>query len=309
MESTRLTGSTYNPESLLVLMPSFGDLEIAKELLNQIRAFAPPEVQVSGVVIDESLGCDKGWSEDSSDDRRVVLSARYGAQTALALAARNLVISVDFDWLCTMDSDGEDRPEDVWRLWEKRCGYDVVLAVRRSRHATVAFRVFYRIYRILFRILTGKSIRTGNFALMSRSWITRNIWSPMFLLSFAGAIASLDSRSESVRCDRGKRMAGKSRMKLTNSILDGVRFCLPRADRIVSRSLLAFISVSLFLLVILAGVGALGVQDAISPGWITSAITLVSVVVGATFTVFLVSTLLYVQLLLNSKADGITETQ
>ena len=64
-----------------------------------------------------------------------------------------------------MDSDGEDKPSDIQRLLEqlKQDGLDVVVATRRSRVESLRFKLFYLVYKLLFRILVGRVFGFGNF--------------------------------------------------------------------------------------------------------------------------------------------------
>ena len=69
-----------------------------------------------------------------------------------------------------MDADGEDRPEDVSRLaaaWSEDTNR-IVVAQRGERSEGLAFRFFYAIYKLTFRIMTGQKIDFGNFCLLPR---------------------------------------------------------------------------------------------------------------------------------------------
>jgi len=73
------------------------------------------------------------------------------------------------DYIVTMDSDGEDRPQDVvelLRVLTTRVGRldAVVIARRTKRTEPMLFRFLYAGFLVLFRVLTGTTIRSGNFA-------------------------------------------------------------------------------------------------------------------------------------------------
>jgi polyisoprenyl-phosphate glycosyltransferase len=86
----------------------------------------------------------------------------------------------DIDAVVVMDSDGEDRPEDVMRLCAANEGHPdaVTFAGRASRTESYAFRGGYRIYKVLFRPLTGRSINFGNFSLLPMPVVRRLVFMP-----------------------------------------------------------------------------------------------------------------------------------
>lgn len=289
-------------EELLIIMPSYGDLASASLLLSQVRECAPTNVVVRSIVIDESLGLDSGWQGNPGLDQVEFLPFRMGAQSALVSALRTIPPSSEYSWVCTMDSDGEDCAEDVWRLWSARLNCtDVVLASRRHRHASIPFKIGYFGFRVLFRVLTGTHVRTGNFALLRHDWLRANIFRPDFLLSYAGTLPVVSAERILVPCNRGKRLVGKSRMRLTDSVGDALRMLYPQSARIASRSLVALLGASAAGLLSVFWILALNLMGTASPGWTTSALSLVGSGIGILLVVFLVSSLLHALVLLQQQ--------
>ena len=285
---------------LLVVMPSYGDLSSAAEILESIRGLAPEGVNVNGVVIDESLGRDPGREGLSGSDRVITLGYRMGAQSALTAGLKEVLPVCRSAWICTMDSDGEDRPSDVWRLWEAATQVsDIVIASRRRRHSSLPFKVGYVGFKVLFRVLAGTTVQSGNFAVVKGDWLKANIERPEFLLSYAGSLAMLPAERTYVPCDRGKRIRGRSRMRLTDSVGDGLRLLLPYSGKIAARSLVALISAISFALLSLVWILAFNASGHASPGWTTSALTLVGGGLGVILVSFLVSSMMYAIILLN----------
>ena len=284
---------------LLVVMPSYMDLSSACRLMSEIRATAPIGVRVCGLVIDESLGRDSGWNSSSADDLRITLPYRMGAQSALSAALAGVLPNVDSPWICTMDSDGEDCAEDVWRLWAARSpDIDMVLAIRGKRQGSTLFIIGYRGFRALYRGLTGQSISSGNFALIGRNWLESNISRPEFQLTYAGAIASVRCQRIGIRCDRGSRDGGRSRMRTTDSVSDALRWLLPQSGRIAARTLLALIFTAALGIIGLLWIFAFNVQGTASPGWTTSALLLIGGGFGLVLVLFLISSVMNGLLLL-----------
>ena len=68
-----------------------------------------------------------------------------------------------------MDSDGEDRPQDVSRLLDRfgdRRSAKIVFAERTKRTEGFVFQLCYHMYRYLHLILVGQKVRVGNFSVI-----------------------------------------------------------------------------------------------------------------------------------------------
>jgi hypothetical protein len=144
-----------------------------------------------------------------------------------------------------MDADGEDRPEDLLRLIaplreepEKR--RTLCVARRTTRRESFQFKSMYFFFRLLFRALTGVTVRSGNYAAY-RGWLARRMLRhPYFDLCYSSSLVSLDIPVTSVPCPRGERYAGRSRMNLFSLSMHGLRMLMPFTDRIAVRALAAF---------------------------------------------------------------------
>jgi hypothetical protein len=174
-----------------------------------------------------------------------------------------------------MDSDGEDAPEDVPRMLEalKRAGSErvVVLAARTSRNESPLFKLFYFFFRMMFRVLTGTVVRSGNFAAYS-GWVARSVLAhPHFDLCYSSTLTSLELAIQRVPCARAQRYAGHSRMNFSKLVRHGLSMLMPYLDRIAIRALILFscIIVSCITLGITVLVIKLATHQAI-PGWATA---------------------------------------
>jgi|GEM_PF-1227102 len=85
------------------------------------------------------------------------LSMNLGHQRAINIGLCYLLESQpNWEQVLIMDSDGEDRPQDIASLMEKYNGKTLVFAERRKRSEGWAFKAFYAAYRTAFKVLTGK---------------------------------------------------------------------------------------------------------------------------------------------------------
>jgi hypothetical protein len=128
----------------------------------------------------------------------------------------------------------------------------------------------YLLFRALFRILTGTTVRTGNFAAMPGSVAKRVLVHPTFDLAYSSALLAMDVPLEFVPCERGRRYAGESRMTFGRLSMHGLRMLMPFTDRIAGRALLMFvISFVVGLLLMAAVLGIKLFSNSAIPGWAT----------------------------------------
>jgi polyisoprenyl-phosphate glycosyltransferase len=251
---------------LFVVCPVFLDgesfLRLRGELLARLGE-ALPARPVRFLVVDDSAGTDPELSRlrGLADVSLLTPPFSLGHQRALVFGLRSLGPRLDDDdVIVTMDADGEDRPEDVSRLVaellaEPPAPGRIVMARRTSRQVSPLFHVMYFFFVILFRLLTGTLIRTGNFAAY-RGFVVRNVlFHPHFDLSYSASLVSLDLDVRFVPCPRARRYAGRSRMSPLKLIRHGISMLMPFLDRIAVRALVAF-----------SGVFGLGAASAVLAG-------------------------------------------
>jgi hypothetical protein len=239
---------------LFVVCPVYLDTESFLRLRVELRARlgeALPAARVHFVVVDDSAGADPEIARLRALEEVEVVTPPFslGHQRALVFGLRRLGGRLaDDDLVVTMDADGEDRPEDVPRLVaellaEPRAGGRIVMARRTSRQVSWTFRLLYVFFVILFRVLTGTLIRTGNFAAY-RGFVVRHVLShPHFDLSYSASLVSLNLDVRLLPCARARRYAGRSRMSPLKLIRHGISMLMPFLDRIAVRALVAFSAV------------------------------------------------------------------
>jgi polyisoprenyl-phosphate glycosyltransferase len=240
------------------------------------------------VVIDDTAGQDPEIAtlRDLGDVSVFQPPFNLGHQRALVYALRKALPQIeDDDAVVTLDADGEDRPEDLPRLLAQlssslKSQRKVVLALRTKRRESIAFKVFYRLFRLLFRSLTGATVRSGNFAAMPGSIAKRALLHPTFDLSYSSAILALDLPVEYVPCERGERYEGRSKMTYGRLAMHGLRMLMPFTDRIAIRALATFVFFGILGAVLAVIVVCLKLFTSSSiPGW-TSYIALGALIVS-----------------------------
>jgi len=258
-----------------IVTPVYRDVrsfEILRERLLDVLAGE----QVRFVVIDDTAGLDEEIEVLRGLADVTVLRPPFslGHQRAIVYALRKVLPKVrDEDAIVTLDADGEDRPVDLPRLLDPLRGdgalrQKMVLARRTKRRESLRFKVMYRLFRLLFRSLTGATVRTGNFVAMPGSLAKRVLLHPTFDLSYSSAILALDLPIEYVPCERGERYEGRSKMTYGRLAMHGLRMMMPFTDRIAIRALAVFaVSLVLGALLALAVVGIKVFGASAIPGW------------------------------------------
>jgi polyisoprenyl-phosphate glycosyltransferase len=278
-----------NRRRMWVITPVFMDVKsflILRERLYTVVAehLSLRAARVRFVVVDDSGGLDPEIPalRALTDVSVVEPPFNLGHQRAIVYGIRTTAPQMsDRDLIVTLDADGEDRPEDLPRLLEPllRGGGDtrqVALARRTRRRETPAFKALYLSFKLLFRILTGLSVRTGNYAAY-HAWLARHVLlHPYFDLCYSSTLVSLNLPITFVSCERGTRYAGVSRMNLQKLLIHGLRMLMPFTDRIAIRALIGFsVIFGAGIALSLTVVGIRLFSHAAIPGWATSTLLLI----------------------------------
>lgn len=214
-------------------IPVLDDWEAASILLRRLDAVAAEHGFDASVLL-----VDDGSSVAAPIDR---LAGPWSAlcEVEVLRLARNLghqraiAIGLTFlhqertprDAVVVMDGDGEDRPEDVPLLLAEldRGGRSqVVFAERARRSEGLLFRVFYQIYRALHVLLTGVSVRVGNFSALPWSAVSSFVVVSEAWNHYAAAVFKARLPRAFVPIARGTRLAGQSTMNFVSLAMHGL---------------------------------------------------------------------------------------
>jgi polyisoprenyl-phosphate glycosyltransferase len=231
--------------------------------------------RVRFVVVDDTAGQDPEVEALQELDDVIALEPPFnlGHQRGIVFALRKVMPAIgDDDLVVTLDADGEDRPEDLPRLIaplrDQPADQRVVLALRTKRRESLGFKLMYRLFRLLFRSLTGTTVRTGNFAAMRGEVARRALRHPTFDLAYSSSLLALDLPIVYVPCERGERYEGQSKMTLGRLGMHGLRMLMPFTERIAIRALVAFtFFLVLGVMIALTIVGVRLFTDSAIPGW------------------------------------------
>jgi hypothetical protein len=119
-----------------------------------------------------------------------------------------------------MDGDGEDRPEEVKELILKSIDLpsSTITANRIKRSESIFFKFCYRLHKILTLILTGYSIKFGNFMCIPKQDLNLIVSNKNIFISFSGTIAKFIKNKTHIPSIRGVRYHGPTKMSFLKLI-------------------------------------------------------------------------------------------
>ncbi len=198
----------------------------------------------------QNIDLNFGVSWSDGDVFVLDLQRNLGHQKAIAIGISFVDKHIMPDYCIVMDSDGEDRPSDIPELIEAdRDGSKIIFARRRSRQESRMFKYMYRIYKTVFKLLSGYVISFGNFVLIPKEQLSRLVYISEIWNHFPGGIMRSKLPYISVPIDRGHRYKGRSKMGMVALVQHGISSITVNID-IVSVRLLLF-SVGLMLITFL----------------------------------------------------------
>lgn len=201
------------------------------------------------------------------------LMRNFGHQRAIALGLAYVEANMDCRAAIVMDADGEDDPQDVPRLIEKceEMGYGQIIFARRvKRNESRTFKLFYLLYKWLYKLLTGHSIGVGNFSIVPRRILHRLVCVSELWNHYAVAVMKAKIPATEIKANRGKRLAGQSRMNFVSLVIHGLSAISIYGDVIGVRLL---ISTLVLMVLALTGIGVAIIIRLMTtlaiPGWAT----------------------------------------
>ena len=273
---------------LVIVVPVFNDWDAFAQLIRDVDATVDDGVRDLRI-----LAVDDGSTEPIPDDfaanlqlqqirsvSLVQLKCNLGHQRAIAIGLAQAA-KTKADAVVIMDADGEDRPQDIQLLIKRHAvkPRDLIAASRTQRSEGPLFRIFYSLYKISFRLLTGEDISFGNFSLIPMNLVKRLSNVPSLWNHFAATVLHSRVALSLVPCIRGRRYAGRSNMDFVKLVVHGLSAISVFSEAMLTRMLLFLAAV--------AGMGALAVLVAAALrlftglaalGWASSVIESVAII-------------------------------
>jgi hypothetical protein len=268
---------SVEPVDFVVVTPVFEDAEASTRLFQELGTLFGARVHV--VAVDDGSvrqPVDTASMQAAGIDGTVIrLRRNVGHQRAIAVGLSYVADALrDARPVIVMDSDGEDLPASIPELLQRLSppDVDVVVAERRTRVETLRFKAFYVVYKLLFKLLTGRTIGFGNFMALKPAAVRRVTAMQELWTHVASCVLGSRLRIAPRLLDRGPRYAGKSKMNFVGLALHGFRGLMVFAEDVLVRVGIACTIVAA--LSVVCGLVSVGLKLSgfATPGWFSTSI-------------------------------------
>jgi polyisoprenyl-phosphate glycosyltransferase len=287
-------------KKIICLTPVYNDWESFSVLIKHITSVFSnnQQWQVEIVAVNDGSTEENTFDQSAPFPIEVIsLIRNVGHQRAIAIGLQYISAEKSgYDYVVVLDSDGEDKPEDLMALVQKSealHGRKIVFAQRKKRNESWVFKIGYSVYKTLFNWMTGQTINFGNYSciparLMKRVALLDNLWN-----HYSGSIIQSKTPYDKILLDRGKRYAGESKMNFTSLILHGLSSISVYFDFLSVRILkLTLFGVAACILSVVVLLYLKFFTNSSIPGWTSSLILIISGIVLQLFSVTLIVLLL-----------------
>jgi len=236
-------------QSLVILLPVFNDWESVRRLLPMLDHHLSVSNRKARVLLVDDGSTTEAPTALLQEPLAAIgpveilhLRRNLGHQRAIAIGLYHVHEFISPGAVVVMDADGEDRPSDVPALldeFEKYGGRDIVFAARTKRLESAVFRIFYNLYRITHRALTGIQVRVGNFSVLPTAALTRLMVVSELWNHFAAAVFKARLPHRTLPLPRGHRLAGESHMNFVSLLVHGLSAISVFSETVSARLLAA----------------------------------------------------------------------
>ncbi|MGZ8551574.1 MAG: glycosyltransferase family 2 protein [Chitinophagaceae bacterium] len=286
-------------KKIVILIPVYNDGESLNLLLEKLAVAigSLPASEFSVLVVDDGSNDILPLHRTSTLPVQVLhLHRNTGHQKAIAIGLAYIHENIEVGRVLIMDGDGEDNPADAIRLLYRSDSEpgNIIFARRTSRQEGRRFRFFYSIYKMLFRLLTGKYIAFGNFMVIPKPLLDKAVYYSEIWNHVAGGILKTGLPYTAIPADRDKRYAGVSKMNFSSLLLHGLGAIAVFVEVIATRLLIfSLLLIGISVLTILFLVSIRTFTDWAIPGWTSTVISAMLIILLQSFLLSLFTIFLY----------------
>ncbi|HEV7351210.1 glycosyltransferase [Telluribacter sp.] len=282
------------PEKYVIIIPQFNDWEALNLLIEKLNedVEATTLANTSLLVVDDCSSRDRTepFVKFNGTGIQVLrLFRNLGHQRAIAIGLSYVAREMDCDKVIVMDADGEDAPRDINHLVRKSLEQPgkIIFARRTKRQENTLFRVFYIIYKSIFKLLTGKVITFGNFSLVPRRRLQNLVRVSEIWNNYPGGVIRSRIPYDDVPIERAKRLAGESKMNFVSLVLHGLSAISVLIDTTAVRILIFSLWMSGLVMAFIFIIIFLKVIGNATPGWASTLGTTLLIVMLQSFLISL----------------------
>jgi glycosyltransferase involved in cell wall biosynthesis len=284
-------------EKTIILIPVYNDTLSVNLLLKNIVSALGSESGYLILIVDDGSTDNLDIQQTGAAKIKVLtLKRNIGHQKALAVGLAYIKDKIPCKRVLIMDGDGQDDPVDALQLLNNEFNNNgkIVFASRKSRQEGVSFKFFYKLYKILFVLLTGRQISFGNFLVIPRQALDKIVFYSEIWNHLPGGIIKSGLPYTSLEINRAKRYFDKSKMNFNSLVLHGLGAVSVFLDTIAIRLLIfSFIMIILSLIIIISIIAIKSFTNLAIPGWASTVVSSFVIILLQSFLLSLFTAFLY----------------
>lgn len=211
----------------LILIPLYNDWESVFILIKKIQKLEINNVTIKIIIVNDcskKLGFFKNLKKKKLIQNLYVLNLKknFGHDRSIVIGMEYIKKKkFSFDYLITMDSDGEDNPKYLKKI-VNLCSKDeskVVICKRAKRRENFLYKFLYFTHLIILFIFTFRWINHGGYNSISKNNLinllnNKHIWG-----NYSGTLESLHLKKTYINTNKSKRYFGPSKTNFFKLII------------------------------------------------------------------------------------------
>ena len=207
----------------IILIPIYNDRESLTKLIENINSeIKGINSEISIIVINDASSqqiIEEYQNTENIDSIEIInMKENRGHGRCIASGLKYIFEKKEFDYVITMDGDGEDRPEEIKNFIQlsEQSNNQSIVGERVKRSESIFFKFCYQAHKILTLSFTGQHIKFGNFVCLSKTTIEKMLKEKATWNSFSGSLKKIEKDLLSIPSIRGTRYFGPSKMSFIN---------------------------------------------------------------------------------------------
>lgn len=226
---------------LSIVAPVYNDQECLEELYRRLTDNVSKLTSSYEIVLVDDGSVDGSWdgirrlADRDSKVHGVRLSRNFGQHYAITAGLE----ACRGERVVVMDSDLQERPEEIVRLWEKMNeGYDVVFSRRKERRDGLFKRATSVLFFVVMNRLTGQrvSAEVGTLSIISREVVTAFLKVADVHRHYLYILRYLGFRQAFVDVEHAERFAGTSGYDFRRMVLHAIDGITSQSTRLLQLS-------------------------------------------------------------------------
>ena len=230
-----------------ILIPLYNDWQSLLKLFENINHHISDIDHIISIVVVNDGSTEKApntfprYSKINSI-KIINLKKNVGHARSIATGLKFILENDNFDYVIPMDSDGEDRPDEIKDLIKKiEPQSDLPIVCERvKRSEGFFFKFCYFLHKLITFTFTGRSIKFGNFTCLPKEVVKNMTNEKATWSSFSGSLSKISTIKIGVPSERGTRYFGPSKMSFKNLIIHSLSIIAVFKVNVLIRSILFF---------------------------------------------------------------------